>query len=110
MQFRKWLIKEMAHISIDEPIDIGDQKNVSMIDMQFELYPDTSQTTMGHWIINGFSAKIPNSNFYIVFDGKAGKTEISDSTNNKAQVPENWWKMAYMSSDIPTWRSKPVSA
>jgi|SaaInlV_100m_DNA_2_1039680.scaffolds.fasta_scaffold02443_3 hypothetical protein len=105
MQFRKWLIKEMAHISIDEPIDIGDQKNVSMIDMQFELYPDMTQTTLAHWIVNGFAAKVPNSNYYIVFDGKTGKAKVSDSTENKMQVPGEWHKMAYMSSDMPAWKS-----
>lgn len=96
----------MAHISIDNPIDIGDQKNVSLIDMQFELYPNMTQTTLAHWIVDGFSAKIPNSNSYIVFNGKTGKAKVSDSTENKMQVPDEWHKMAYMSSDMPTWSHK----
>lgn len=95
----------MAHISIETPIDIGDQKNVSLIDMQFELYPDMTDAKLSNWIVNGFAAKIPNSNYYIIFDGKTGKTEISNSTNNKRQVPEDWYLRAYMSNSMPTWKS-----
>jgi hypothetical protein len=114
MQFRKWLIKEMVHISIDKPIDIKDKKNISLIDMQFELYPDRTQEDLEQvtkWIINGFAAKIPegskHSGSYLVFDGHAngGGTRIFPTSRNKEEVPEDWWERAYMSNAMPTWKS-----
>ena len=101
MDFREWLMNEMAHLMVEPPVEIAGKK-VSFIDMQFELYPDMTNATYAKWIVDGFAAPIPGSSLWIVYDGRSAKARLSSSTEGKDKVPDDWWNRAYLSSNDDT--------
>jgi hypothetical protein len=91
-------LKEMASFSL--PIDVKDKK-YSAIDMQFELEPKTLDKD-GHVMNQGskFLAKIPDSNNYIVYDGRgyarlASHSEVQLLLNMGYDIiSDDWYKKA----------------
>lgn len=107
MEFREWLLNEMPHVMVDPPVEIMGRK-ISFIDMQFELYPPHLKTNeqLAKWTIGGFAAKIPESDLWLVYNGRTARAKISTSPEGREQVPNDWWNQAYLSAqnagDLPT--------
>lgn len=98
MNFKEWLQTEMAHLVVNPPVVIGD-KEVNFIDMQFELYPGLTHEQLADWMLNGFAAPVPDSSYWLVFDGKTAKARLMKSPDGKAELPEWWWKKAFLSDE-----------
>jgi len=99
--FKEWLrIDEMASFSFPFKIEIKG-KEYSLVDMKFENEPKTYDRD-GHVMNQGskFLAKIPDSNEYIVYDGKGySKVLLPSEVKGLHQqgyelIPEDWYKKA----------------
>lgn len=96
--FRKFL--EMASFTLPKSIEINNQE-VEAIDMQFEKFPKTLDKN-GRVMNQGskFIAEIPNSNYYVAYDGK-GKSFITKNYKQYLDdgyeiINKNWYKKAHL--------------
>lgn len=96
----KDFFNEMASFSLPSRIKINGKEH-SLVDMQFELEPKTLDRN-GRVMNQGskFFAKIPESDRYLVYDGKGYSTTYSPSKIELLSkmgyeaVPDDWYKKA----------------
>ena len=93
MDFREWLLQEMAHIKAPEGLEI-DGKVVSVIDMHFEHYPSEMKDILGYRS-TPFVALVPGSeNLYMIWDGKKATLRQGSFPLHNVHLPDDWWEYA----------------
>lgn len=113
VSFKKWLIKEMAHHSLQMGINVQSpsgegELHIDSIDFRFEDYPKTTQEeiTKTSRLLRGlpFFGKLPNSKRYVIFDGGSLKVTLGLPTITSwyTELPDDWWKYAacYDGNDV----------
>ena len=109
MEFKEWLLKEMAHFTVPNNLNVQIPHNnklekVIAFDMRFELPPAVLDKNSGKVMNQGskFIAKIPLTSYYLVYNGLEGilpklvnKNKIKDLIEAGYNLLDNnWWRRA----------------
>ena len=105
MEFKEWIIKEMAHMGLGYDVDtvVGP---INAIDFRFEDYPKTTQQQKDLIRVllsvkrPPFYAKLPQSHFYVIYDGD--ELLVSVKAPPFMELPSFWWDYAacYLDNEI----------
>jgi hypothetical protein len=87
VNFRDWLIAEMAHLALPYGVPIGGRL-AKVVDMKFETYPDDLKKNIFLWM-QSFAAKLPDGRWLIHKWGSP--TSVTNfPPSDVPKVPNNW--------------------
>src|SRR4051812_1129434 len=96
MEFRKWLMREMAHIAVPN-LELGGRA-VSMMDMMFEKYPLELHPMLKLWMWH-FCARLPDGRFLQYRSKSKNPVYVGDHgcDHQLAKLPGDWLDYARIS-------------
>jgi hypothetical protein len=96
VEFRDWLISEMAHIALPFGTPIGG-RTVRIIDMKFETYPEELKKNIFSWM-QSFAARLPNGK-WLVHKWGSPSSVVDTPPEEVPVLPDNWLHYAELGSE-----------